>query len=245
MKSHSSIPFPRPPAAARAILILKIITLNEPYFNAEKRNFPDIVSGRARKKRQFARGRRFVLPEYDESIMRLEKIAKNAGSLNFFRGKRKSLENKAFSRDWSRIRESNPPPRLGKPMYYRCTNPAYELFDRASRDDTGILRRQAASVPQRILFWLCQKLRCCASRPSGDGKMLAVARASSAWEADVLPMYESCIMVDIFDRFAILSSRAEKSNRFLSRIQNLRQEWQAAARGAPRNFGVFRQQPLK
>ena len=25
---------------------------------------------------------------------------------------------------WSRIRESNPPPRLGKPMYYRCTNPA-------------------------------------------------------------------------------------------------------------------------
>ena len=24
----------------------------------------------------------------------------------------------------SRIRESNPPPRLGKPMYYRCTNPA-------------------------------------------------------------------------------------------------------------------------
>ena len=25
---------------------------------------------------------------------------------------------------WSRVRESNPPPRLGKPMYYRCTNPA-------------------------------------------------------------------------------------------------------------------------
>ena len=24
----------------------------------------------------------------------------------------------------SRIRESDPPPRLGKPMYYRCTNPA-------------------------------------------------------------------------------------------------------------------------
>ena len=22
------------------------------------------------------------------------------------------------------LRESNPPPRLGKPMYYRCTNPA-------------------------------------------------------------------------------------------------------------------------
>ena len=26
---------------------------------------------------------------------------------------------------WSRIRESNPPPRLGKPLYYRCTNPAW------------------------------------------------------------------------------------------------------------------------
>ncbi len=29
---------------------------------------------------------------------------------------------------WSRVRESNPPPRLGKPLYYRCTNPAYLLF---------------------------------------------------------------------------------------------------------------------
>ena len=28
---------------------------------------------------------------------------------------------------WSRVRESNPPPRLGKPMYYRCTNPAHLL----------------------------------------------------------------------------------------------------------------------
>ena len=25
---------------------------------------------------------------------------------------------------WSRVRESNPPSRLGKPMHYRCTNPA-------------------------------------------------------------------------------------------------------------------------
>ena len=76
-----------------------------PISTLKSENFPDIVSGPARKKRRFARGRRFVLPECDESIMRLEKIAKNAGSLNFFRGKRKSLENKAFSRDWSRIRE--------------------------------------------------------------------------------------------------------------------------------------------
>ena len=26
---------------------------------------------------------------------------------------------------WSRVRESNPPQRLGKPLYYRCTNPAW------------------------------------------------------------------------------------------------------------------------
>ena len=28
---------------------------------------------------------------------------------------------------WSRVRESNPPSRLGKPLYYRYTNPAYCL----------------------------------------------------------------------------------------------------------------------
>ena len=27
---------------------------------------------------------------------------------------------------WSRVRESNPPSRLGKPMHYRCTNPAIQ-----------------------------------------------------------------------------------------------------------------------
>ena len=27
--------------------------------------------------------------------------------------------------NWSRVRESNPPQRLGKPLYYRCTNPAW------------------------------------------------------------------------------------------------------------------------
>lgn len=29
-----------------------------------------------------------------------------------------------FSHKWSRVRESNPPPKLGKLLYYRCTNPA-------------------------------------------------------------------------------------------------------------------------
>ena len=51
---------------------------------------------------------------------------------------------------WSRIRESNPPPRLGKPMYYRCTNPAYELFDRALRDIREYSGGKAASVPLRM-----------------------------------------------------------------------------------------------
>ena len=51
----------------------------------------------------------------------------------------------------------------------------------------------AASVSLRIFFWLRQKLRCCASRPSCGGKMLVIEPASSAWEADVLPMYESCV----------------------------------------------------
>ena len=29
---------------------------------------------------------------------------------------------------WSRVRESNPPSRLGKPLYYRYTNPALECI---------------------------------------------------------------------------------------------------------------------
>ena len=40
--------------------------------------------------------------------------------------KRKAIRLDGFS-FWSRVRESNPPPRLGKPLYYRCTNPAYVL----------------------------------------------------------------------------------------------------------------------
>ena len=73
-------------------------------------------------------------------------------------------------------------------MYYRCTNPAYELFDRALRDIREYSGGKAASVPLRIFFWYSQKLQCCASRPSDDGKLLVVAPASSAWEADVLTL---------------------------------------------------------
>ena len=73
----------------------------------------------------------------------------------------------------------------------------------------------AASVSLRIFFWLRQKLRRCASRPSCGGKMLVIEPASSAWEADVLPMYESC--VELLD---IIASFLQKSNRFLAKRKN-------------------------
>ena len=55
---------------------------------------------------------------------------------------------------WSRIRESNPPPRLGKPMYYRCTNPAYEVFIAVlCTADTGVLRQlRCLRVPAHFLL---------------------------------------------------------------------------------------------
>ena len=74
-------------------------------------------------------------------------------------------------------------------MYYRCTNPAYELLIALRAMIREYSGGDAASVPLRIFFWLRQKLRRCAPPPSDDGKMLAVAPASSDAEADVLPMY--------------------------------------------------------
>ena len=43
------------------------------------------------------------------------------------RRRRGFVSNRKFL-SWSRVRESNPPQRLGKPLYYRCTNPAYLIF---------------------------------------------------------------------------------------------------------------------
>lgn len=46
-----------------------------------------------------------------------------------------------------------------------------------SADKSGVREYssgRAASVSLRIFFWLRQKLRCVASRPSVDGKMLAI-----------------------------------------------------------------------
>ena len=67
--------------------------------------------------------------------------------------KRKAIRLDGFS-FWSRIRESNPPPRLGKPMYYRCTNPAYEVFIAVlCTADTGVLRQlRCLRVPAHFLL---------------------------------------------------------------------------------------------
>ena len=125
---------------------------------------------------------------------------------------------------WSRIRESNPPPRLGKPMYYRCTNPAYEVFIAVlCTADTGVLRQlrclrvpahfllAAPKAAMRCIAAVCRRQNACdrttsslrgpyskkKCHPFGWHFFLeqdtGVEPASSAWEADVLPMYESCV----------------------------------------------------
>ena len=79
---------------------------------------------------------------------------------------------------WSRIRESNPPPRLGKPMYYRCTNPAYEVFIAVlCTADTGVLRQlRCLRVPAHFLLALPKAAMPCIA-PSYDGKMLVIEPA--------------------------------------------------------------------
>jgi hypothetical protein len=42
-----------------------------------------------------------------------------------YNNRNRRISNRYGGFSWSRVRESNPPPRLGKPMYYRCTNPAF------------------------------------------------------------------------------------------------------------------------
>ena len=57
---------------------------------------------------------------------------------------------------WSRVRESNPPPRLGKPMYYRCTNPArYSYYiSRGGKKQSRFCR------PAEELFFSFRALSC-------------------------------------------------------------------------------------
>ena len=114
---------------------------------------------------------------------------------------------------WSRIRESNPPPRLGKPMYYRCTNPAYEVFIAVlCTADTGVLRQlRCLRVPAHFLL---------AVPKAAMLRIAAVLRRQNACDRTrlprlggygVLPMNEPCIVC-----FVIIPSAAENCNRFLS-----------------------------
>ena len=79
----------------------------------------------------------------------------------------------------------------------RCTTDVRTLRINLSTAPRAAVREysasKAGSVSLRIFFWLCQKLRCRASPPSIDGKMLVIEPASAAWEAAVLPMYEPCV----------------------------------------------------
>ena len=75
---------------------------------------------------------------------------------------------------WSRIRESNPPPRLGKPMYYRCTNPALhgscvEFLDII----TSFLQKSNRFLAKR-------KNRASGGRPGGIQQSLAPAGMASS-----------------------------------------------------------------
>ena len=114
---------------------------------------------------------------------------------------------------WSRIRESNPPPRLGKPMYYRCTNPAYELFARALRKLRESFGGTAAFVSCAFPCGLAKS--CDAAHPGRlpTAKCLCSNRRSGL-ERRSLPMYESCVA-------AIISSFPQKSNRNLTKSNRL------------------------
>ena len=71
------------------------------------------------------------VPSYAEGIYHPPKVDIISKIYHPFRKERISLKKVTFVGrqkwlfSWSRIRESNPPSRLGKPLYYRYTNPAY------------------------------------------------------------------------------------------------------------------------
>ena len=115
---------------------------------------------------------------------------------------------------WSRIRESNPPPRLGKPLYYRCTNPAYMKFELPHGGAAGYgSTPPTASAPCRCTFSFGCAQSCDAVHRSrlATAKCLRSSPPSAAWEAAVLPMYESCVEFP-----HIIASFRQKSNRFLA-----------------------------
>ena len=115
---------------------------------------------------------------------------------------------------WSRIRESNPPPRLGKPLYYRCTNPAYMKFELPHGGAAGYgSTLPTVSAPCRYTFSFGCAQSCDAVHRSrlATAKCLRSSPPSAAWEAAVLPMYESCV-----EFVSIIASFRQKSNRFLA-----------------------------
>ena len=75
---------------------------------------------------------------------------------------------------WSRIRESNPPPRLGKPMYYRCTNPALHGSCVESLDII------ASFLQKSNRFLAKRKNRASGGRPGGIQQSLAPAGMASS-----------------------------------------------------------------
>ena len=63
--------------------------------------------------------------------------------------------------DWSRVRESNPPSRLGKPLYYRYTNPAYQwYYSRAQGKFQPLFVEILLSFP--VFYFSYTALRMCA-----------------------------------------------------------------------------------
>ena len=75
---------------------------------------------------------------------------------------------------WSRIRESNPPPRLGKPMYYRCTNPALH------GSCVEFLAIIASFLQKSNRFLAKRKNRASGGRPGGIQQSLAPAGMASS-----------------------------------------------------------------
>ena len=75
---------------------------------------------------------------------------------------------------WSRIRESNPPPRLGKPMYYRCTNPALH------GSCVEFLDIIASFLQKSNRFLAKRKNRASGGRPGGIQQSLAPAGMASS-----------------------------------------------------------------
>ena len=101
----------------------------------------------------------------------------------------------------------------------RCTTDVRTLRINLSTAPRAAVREysasKAGSVSLRIFFWLCQKLRCRASPPSIDGKMLVIEPAPGPRK----PLYYRCTN-PAFQFSGIIASFPRKSNRFLPRTKN-------------------------